>query len=54
VVGAGGSGLNSGALPDSLFRIGPTPHAWLFAPMAGVVHHGGAGTTAMGLQAGRR
>ncbi len=28
------------------------PHGWLFPQMAGVVHHGGAGTTAAGLNAG--
>ena len=29
------------------------PHDWLFPRMAGVVHHGGAGTTAAGILAGR-
>lgn len=29
------------------------PHHWLFERVAGVVHHGGAGTTAAGLRAGR-
>lgn len=28
------------------------PHDWLFARMAGVIHHGGAGTTAAALRAG--
>jgi len=28
------------------------PHAWLFPRMAGLVHHGGAGTTAAALRAG--
>jgi sterol 3beta-glucosyltransferase len=28
------------------------PHGWLFRRTAAVVHHGGAGTTAMGLRAG--
>lgn len=28
------------------------PHDWLFPQLAGVVHHGGAGTTAAGLRAG--
>jgi UDP-glucoronosyl and UDP-glucosyl transferase len=28
------------------------PHSWLFPRVAAVVHHGGAGTTAAGLQAG--
>ncbi len=29
------------------------PHDWLFPQMAAVVHHGGAGTTAEGLRAGK-
>ncbi len=29
------------------------PHGWLFPRVAAVVHHGGAGTTAAGLRAGR-
>lgn len=29
------------------------PHSWLFEQVAGVVHHGGAGTTAAGLRAGK-
>ena len=29
------------------------PHDWLFKQVAAVVHHGGAGTTAAGLQAGK-
>jgi sterol 3beta-glucosyltransferase len=32
--------------------IGSTPFSWLFPRMAAVVHHGGAGTTSMGLWAG--
>ncbi|MEV4228289.1 glycosyltransferase [Streptomyces bobili] len=33
--------------------VGDTPHDWLFPRMAAVVHHGGAGTTASALRAGR-
>jgi sterol 3beta-glucosyltransferase len=29
------------------------PHDWLFPQVAAVVHHGGAGTTAAGLRAGK-
>jgi len=32
--------------------IGSVPFDWLFPRMAAVVHHGGAGTTSMGLRAG--
>jgi len=35
------------------FLTGPCPHSWLFKQVAAVVHHGGAGTTAAGLRAGR-
>jgi len=40
-------------LPESVFAIDFAPHEWLFPRMAAVVHHGGAGTTAAGLRAGR-
>lgn len=37
---------------EDMLVIGDTPHDWLFPRMAGVVHHGGAGTTASALRAG--
>jgi len=40
-------------LPDCCLRIGNCPHTWLLPRMAAVCHHGGAGTTAAGLIAGR-
>jgi len=48
----GWSGLGSEGLPDSVLGVDAVPHDWLFPKMAAVVHHGGAGTTAAGLQAG--
>ena len=39
-------------LPDDVLMIEPTPFGWLFPRMAAVVHHGGSGTTALGLKAG--
>lgn len=40
-------------LPPFLFPLAtPVPHPWLFPRLGGVVHHGGAGTTAAGLMAG--
>lgn len=33
-------------------NIGPCPHDWLLPQTAGVIHHGGAGTTAAGLRHG--
>lgn len=38
--------------PDTIYWVKSVPHDWLFPMMAGVVHHGGAGTTAAGLRAG--
>lgn len=37
---------------DDMFVVRNIPFHWLFPQMAGVVHHGGAGTTAEGLKAG--
>jgi sterol 3beta-glucosyltransferase len=43
----------SEVLPESVFLIQNIPHTWLFPKMKMVVHHGGAGTTATGLRAGK-
>ena len=54
VVASGWGGLSlPDPLPDSIYEVSEAPHDWLFARMAGVVHHGGAGTTAAALRAGR-
>lgn len=44
-VSAGGAGLGGDDLPASCFALGDCSHAALFPELAGVVHHGGAGTT---------
>lgn len=44
--------LGNIALPPTVLAIDATPHDWLFAHCAAVVHHGGAGTTAATLRAG--
>lgn len=54
-LGGGGGG---GSTPDNdearlIFPLGDCPHTILMPHMAAVVHHGGAGTTAAGLQAGK-
>lgn len=36
-----------------MYLLGNVPHAWLFERVSVVVHHGGAGTTAAGLSAGK-
>ena len=38
--------------PPFIYSLDSVPHDWLFPKLAGVVHHGGAGTTAAGLRAG--
>ena len=38
--------------PDTIFPLKSVPHDWLFPQLVGVIHHGGAGTTAAGLRAG--
>ena len=53
ILATGWGGLEAMDLPESIFKIEKAPHAWLFPQMAAVVHHGGAGTTASGLRAGR-
>ena len=40
-------------LPDSILRIGATPHDWLFPRTAAVIHHGGSGTTHSATRAGK-
>lgn len=50
VIQAGWAGLDS--CGDDMIAIGEVPHDWLFARVAAVVHHCGAGTTAAGLRAG--
>jgi len=51
--GWGGIGAEQLGLPDGVFMLGNVPHDWLFKHVSCVVHHGGAGTTAAGITAGR-
>jgi sterol 3beta-glucosyltransferase len=54
VVALGWSKLNYGeAIPENIFLIESIPHSWLFPKMKILIHHGGAGTTAAGLTAGK-
>ena len=52
VILSGWDGFRKQELPDTVFVVDSVPHDWLFAQVAAVVHHGGAGTTAAGLRAG--
>ncbi|KAF2969959.1 hypothetical protein GQX73_g3649 [Xylaria multiplex] len=51
--GWGGLGADSMEIPDGVFMLGNVPHDWLFKKVSAVCHHGGAGTTAAGIQAGK-
>lgn len=54
IVATGWGGIASGASPaDNVLVVDAVPHDWLFPRVAAVVHHGGAGSTAAGLRAGR-
>jgi sterol 3beta-glucosyltransferase len=48
--GWGGVRLESS---DDVLALKEVPHSWLFPRITAVVHHGGSGTTAAGLRAGR-
>lgn len=53
VVARGWGGINPADLPPEIFAIEKAPHDKLFKYVRAVVHHGGAGTTAAGLAAGK-
>lgn len=42
-----------GNTPDNVYMLENTPHDWLFPRVRAVIHHGGAGTTAIGLKCGK-
>lgn len=46
------SALNKMSLPPTIYPAGSLPHGWLLPRAAGIVHHGGFGTTSAGLRAG--
>jgi len=54
VIGAGRNDLSAFriGLPDSCFVVNAVDHTWLFPRCAGIVHHGGAGTTGTSLESG--
>ena len=54
IVATGWGGLAAGdSASDDVLVVDAVPHAWLFDRVAAVVHHGGAGSTAAGLRAGK-
>lgn len=48
--GWGGFGGGEIEIPENIFMLENTPHDWLFPQVAAAIHHGGAGTTAIGLK----
>lgn len=50
---SGWAGLGDMALPDTILRIDAAPHDWLYPRVAAAVIHGGAGTVAACLRAGK-
>ena len=53
ILATGWGGLQTNNLPKTVFQLDQAPHDWLFPKVSAVIHHGGAGTTAAGLRAGR-
>ncbi len=53
ILATGWGGINAVSGSDQIYVVDDVPHEWLFSRVAAVVHHGGAGTTAAGLRAGK-
>ncbi len=54
ILAFGWGNMTGNELPTTVYAMqGFAPHRWLFDRMQAIVHHGGAGTTAMGLRAGK-
>lgn len=53
LVSKGWGGFGGDDSPKNVYMLENTPHDWLFPKVRAVVHHGGAGTTAIGLKCGK-
>lgn len=53
LVSKGWGGLGQGDVNKDIFLLGNCPHDWLFQFVSCVVHHGGAGTSAIGIAMGK-
>ncbi|GAA3143438.1 sterol 3beta-glucosyltransferase [Kribbella aluminosa] len=53
VVGTGWGGIGISGTEERILPVREVPHGWLFDRVTAVVHHGGSGTTAAALSAGR-
>jgi len=52
IVGQGWTGLGNNQINKNIFCIGESDHGTLFPKLAGIVHHGGSGTTHTAAKAG--
>lgn len=56
IISPGWGGLDEDLIKSAgahVFALGNVPHDWLFEHVSAVCHHGGAGTTAIGLKCGK-
>lgn len=53
IVSKGWGGIGGEEPPEEVLLLGNCPHDWLFPRVSCVVHHGGAGTTAIGIASGK-
>ncbi|KAJ5765727.1 hypothetical protein N7520_005286 [Penicillium odoratum] len=53
VISTGWIGLGGVEMPPAVCVVGDCPHDWIFRRVSCVVHHGGAGTTAAAIAAGK-
>lgn len=51
ILHAGWAGLG-GKLPPEILPVSYAPYGWLFPRLAGIIHHGGSGTTGFALRSG--
>ncbi len=53
ILATGWGGLSAQNAPPGVYVLNAAPHDWLLPQVSAVVHHGGAGTTAAALRAGK-
>ena len=53
IIATGWGGLHTDNLPPAILKIDEASHDWLFPKCSAVAHHGGAGSTAASLRAGK-
>ncbi len=53
IISSGWGGLKKIYLPENVFYVESIPFDWLFSKVSAVIQHGGSGTTALALRAGK-